>query len=94
MLAADWPTCHSAVAVSNGGDEPGERRNSWHENLALDQACRGQVEQDAGPLRGEPRSRVQPLHQPKVLGLIGEIAIPETLSDLGGTVPPRVAESV
>ena len=38
--------------------------------------------------------RVQPLHQPKVLGLIGEIAIPETLSDLGGMVPTRVAETV
>ncbi len=75
-------------------DEPGERRNSWQENLALDQACGGQVEQDGGSFCAEPRPRVQPLHQPKVLGLIGEIAIPETLSDLGGMVPARVAETV
>ena len=81
-------------AISNGRDESGECRHAWQENCALDQACRGQVEQDAGPLRAQPCPRVQPLHQSEVLGLIGEIAVSESPLDFCGMVPPCVTELV
>jgi hypothetical protein len=60
----------------------------------LNQTCGGHVEQHAGPLGAQPRSRVEPLHQPKVLRLLGEVTVAEVLADLRRVVPAGVTDLV
>jgi hypothetical protein len=81
-------------AVADAGHESRERGHARQQDLALDEARSGQVEQDAWPLGAEPRARVQPLDQPKVLRLLVEVAVAEMLADLGSVVPAGVADAV
>jgi hypothetical protein len=80
--------------VADARDESGQGGDAGEQRLLLDQASRGQVEQDARPLGTEPGPRVQPAHQPEVPGLVGELTVAVALADLRRVVPARVAAPV
>jgi hypothetical protein len=80
--------------VADLGDQPSQHGHPRQEDLALDQAGRGQVEEDAGTFGADPGPIGEPAGQDRGLGPLVEIAVTVVATDHGGVVPTLLARGV
>jgi len=80
--------------LAHPGNQPGQRAEAREHHLARDQARHRKIEQCTGPLGADPRPRVEPAYEAKILRLVGEVAIAIALADQRGVVPACLRDAV